>query len=413
MTQKPIVVIGGGIVGICTALACAQAGQAVTLIERDAPGQGASFGNAGVISPFSIIPQSAPGLWKNIPRWLLDPLGPVRVRPGYFPRFIPWGMRFLAKGRASEVARISAAMHHLNHDNIELFQQHLAGTGHEGLIQSSAYVYAFRDAKKASLEGQDMDLRRAVGAKISLLNAGELLELEPDLSPEFKAALVFHGQARAVSPGRIGAVLAEKLRAMGGVILRETAARIVPGTSARWAVVTDQTTHESDSVVISAGAWSAQILAPLGIKLPLEAERGYHVMFADPGVTLHNSIMDMDMKFVASSMEDGFRAAGTAEFAGLDQPPTQKRIEGLKTMARRMCPTMDDTRVSTWMGTRPSFPDSLPVIGPAPGKPGLTLAFGHAHWGSMMGPKTGRIAADLAMGRRPNVDLTPYRADRF
>jgi D-amino-acid dehydrogenase len=164
---------------------------------------------------------------------------------------------------------------------------------------------------------------------------------------------------------------------------------------------------------VAAGAWSARLLAPLGLRLPLEAERGYHVMFADPGVTLNNSVMDTDRKFVASSMEDGLRAAGTAEFAGLDAAPDPRRAETIAQVARQMLPGLAEAAVTTWSGVRPSFPDSLPVIGEIKGHAGLYGAFGHSHYGFMMAPRTGRIMADLLRGAGPNIDLGPYRADRF
>lgn len=413
MAQNPqVIVVGGGIIGICSALSLAQRGVQVTLIDRDPPGQGASMGNAGVISPYSIIPQSLPGLWKKIPGWVMDPQGPVSVRMGYWPRFIPWAIKFLRHGTAAQVRSAADAMHMLNHDNIQLYQKHLAGTGFENLIQDSCYVYAYRDKSAASLTSLDNDIRRAFGANVHQLNAAELGQLEPALSSDFKTAIVVEGQARARSPGKICAVLAEKFIALGGVVIQQKVTDLIPQSDG-WSVKTTSDIFHAPQIILAAGAWSVKLLEPLGIHAPLEAERGYHVVFKNPGVELNNSVMDMDMKFVASSMDMGLRAAGTAEYSGLHHPPNPKRLAALEHAARRLCPDMLATQVETWSGVRPSFPDSLPVIGHIPGCAGLIGAFGHSHWGFMMGPKTGQIVADLALAQKPNIDLAPFSIKRF
>lgn len=408
-----VTILGGGAVGICTALELVERGIPVRLIDRDAPGQGASSGNAGVISPFSVVPQSMPGVWKKVPGWLLDPLGPVAVRARHLPRFLPWALRFVLNGSEARAKGVSAAMDGLTAGCVDLYRRHLEGTGHEGLVRDSCYVLAHRDPALASDRGLDAELRRMAGARVEVIGAGALREMEPDLSPEFRAAVVVHGQARALSPGRLMAVLAEKLRALGGEVLQREVRALRPDAQGGWIIDCEGETLSAARIVVSAGAWSARLLAPLGLRLPLEAERGYHVMFANPGVTLRNSVMDTDRKFVASSMEDGLRAAGTAEFGGLDALPDPRRAETIAGLARQMVPGLGSAALTTWSGVRPSFPDSLPVIGEMPGHPGLYGAFGHSHYGFMMAPRTGRIMADLLRGAGPNIDLAPYRADRF
>jgi D-amino-acid dehydrogenase len=407
-----VTVLGGGIVGICSALSLRERGFEVTLIDRDAPGQATSYGNAGVISPWSIIPQSMPGTWKKVPGWMLDPLGPVSVPVRYLPRVATWGLQFLANGREDRVRQISAAMETLNRDCVTGFRAHLRGTGAEDLIEDSYYVHAFRDPNGAQLDTLDNRIRREAGAELDRLDAGALLELEPDLSPEFKSALIIKGQARARSPGRIGAVLAGKFQAMGGTLRRETLKHITP-TEDGWRYRTDAGEFTTPKLVLAMGVWSAEILKPLGVKLPLQSERGYHVTFTDPGIRLNHSVLDADCKFVASSMEDGLRVAGTAEFAGLDAPINEKRLSGLITLAKRISPNLRTEAHTTWSGQRPSFPDSLPAIGEIPGLPNLITAFGHSHYGLMQAPKTGQLVADLVAEARPNIDLSVYSPTRF
>ncbi|KAE9627269.1 NAD(P)/FAD-dependent oxidoreductase [Parasedimentitalea maritima] len=411
--QAPdVTVLGAGIIGICTALSLIEKGLRVRLVDRDAPGQATSFGNAGIISPWSVVPQSMPGLWKQVPGMLLDPLGPVAVKPSYLPRLAHWGLRFIREGRKSRIPAISDAMELLNRDCVTLFRQHLAGTGREDLVRDSIYVHAFRNPDSANLTDIGYVIRKEKGARLERIGAADLRDLEPALSPDFQAAVLIHDQARALAPGEIGTVLADKFRTLGGEILRQEVTAIRPEDGG-WAYDTAEGPCWSPKLVLSMGVWSTKLLQPLGIRIPLQAERGYHVSFQDPGIALNHSVMDMDMKFVASSMNDGLRVAGTAEFAGLDAPPNQKRLDGLIKLTRSMLPDLNESDIHTWSGQRPSLPDSLPCIGEIDGFPGLIAAFGHSHYGLMMAPKTGRIVADLVVETPANTDLSPFRANRF
>ncbi|WP_293573822.1 FAD-dependent oxidoreductase [Phaeobacter sp.] len=413
LNQPDVTVLGAGIVGICSAISLAEQGLKVRLIDRDAPGQATSYGNAGIISPWSVVPQSMPGLWKKVPGWLIDPLGPVAIKPTYLPKVASWGLRFLAEGRQSRIQDISDAMDTLNRNSIELYRLHLAGTGHEDLLQDSYYVHAFRDKTAADLESVDYRMRRERGAPLERISGADLRDLEPALSHDFEAAILIKGQARAVSPGRIATVLADKLRRMGGDICTQTVQSICPAEGGGWRYVTASGTEWTPKLVLAMGVWSRELLKPLGVKIPMESERGYHVSFRNPGISLNHSIMDMDMKFVASSMEEGLRVAGTAEFAGLDQPANQKRVDGLVKLARALLPGLKADDSHTWVGQRPSLPDSLPCIGEVEGLPDLFAAFGHSHYGLMMAPKTGRLIADLVKGVPLNEDITPFRPRRY
>lgn len=411
--DSSVTVIGAGIVGICCALSLLEKGAKVRLLDRGEPGQGASYGNAGVISPWSCVPQSMPGLWKSIPKWLLDPEGPVAIRPRYLLKAAPWALRFLRAGRADRVRAIADAMDALNRPNVDLYRHHLAGTGHEGLLRDSWYVHAYRKAAAANLEDLAWQLRAAHGAPVEAVDGNLLREIEPDLSKDYQAAILIKDQARALSPGRIGAVLADKVRTLGGEVCQVYVRRLLPRGEGGWRLTTDGGEIEARQVVMAAGAWSARLLKPLGVRVPLEAERGYHLMFRDPGVTLSHSVAEVDAKFVTSSMEAGLRSAGTAEFAGLDAAPDYRRARILKRLTKRMMPGLNTEDTEEWMGARPSLPDSLPCIGPVPGHPGLFAAFGHSHYGLGMAPMTGRIIGDLATGASPNLDLSPYGIGRF
>ena len=408
-----VTIIGAGIVGICSALSLLERGASVRIIDRTGPAEATSYGNAGVISPWSCIPQSLPGTWRILPKALLDPQGPLRIDWRYLPAFIPWALRFLKAGRADEVEKIADAMDVLNRPNVELYRRHLAGTGKEHLLQDSYYLQVHR--KPLAIDREDLAYRHRAkrDAPMEIIDGEQLREIEPALSSDYQSALVIKDQARALSPGELGKALAEKARAMGAEFKQLDVKSVRPREDGGWRIETAEQDLVAAKLLIAAGPWSTQLLKPLGIDLPLAFERGYHLECRNSGVELKHSIMDLEKKFVTSAMAPGIRSAGTAEFARLDTPPDMRRAEMLKPLTRAMLPEINTDDSTSWMGTRPSFPDSLPCIGPLPGYPNLHGAFGHSHYGLGMAPMTGEIIAGLLTARPPNIDLTPFRANRF
>lgn len=411
MTQD-VTILGAGAVGICTALSLAERGLSVRLIDRGDPGQETTFGNAGVISPWSFVPQSLPGLWRQLPALMLGKRRPLSVRARYWPRMMIWGMAFLRQGTPARVQRAADAMDTLCAPSIDLYRRYLEGTGEEALIRDCAYVHAFRDGSRASLDAIDYRIRRDKGGQLELIGSDELRRIEPALSTDFKAAVLIHGQARALAPGRLASVLADKARGLGVEVLRRDI-RVLRRDETGWRIECGGATYPADRVIVAMGAWSADLLRPLGISVPLAAERGYHLEFPDPRIELTNSVTDTDAKFVASSMEGGMRVAGQAEFGDIDAPPDPKIQTRMLAQARAAFPDLHASDPGFWMGRRPSFPDSLPMIGEFDGHPGLYAGFGHSHYGLMMAPKTGELLADLMTARVPNIDLAAYSTTRF
>ena len=410
--EDKVTILGAGAVGICTALSLAERGVPTRLIDRADPGQETTFGNAGVISPWSFIPQSLPGTWKKLPTLLMGKYRPLSVKGSYWPKMVPWGLTFLKNGTTRRVEEISDAMEPLCAPSVDLYRRHLAGTGAEGLIRDSVYVHAYRNAGKDVLDAIDYRIRREKGGRLELVGEDELRKIEPALSTDFKAAVIIHDQARALAPGRIATVLAEKATRLGVELVRDRVNSLKRENGA-WRIRGETEQYTTENVIVAMGAWSAELLKPLGISVPLAAERGYHIEFPYPGISLTHSVMDMDAKFVASSMSDGLRVAGYAEFADVDAPSDERKQQRMSAQAKAAFPDLNEKISSFWMGRRPSFPDSLPMIGAFSGHEGLYAGFGHSHYGLMMAPKTGELLADFLTGRNPNLDCTPYGTDRF
>lgn len=406
-------VIGAGLVGICSALELRRCGFEATLVDRQPPAHGCSFGNAGILATRSCVPLSMPGLWRRIPRWTLDPLGPIALKPAYLPRMLPWLARFARAGARERIPALADAILAIASPAIELYRSLLAGSGYEGLVRDASYVFVTRASRPVDLDALEWRLRRERGATAQPLTGAEIRELEPALSPEYRHGVLVPGIGRTVNPGRLGAVLAERFRAEGGAFHQAEVRRLEPGAGGATRVHTDDGILDAPWVVIAAGAFSGRLAAELRFRLPIEGERGYHLHCANPGVELHNCVGDLDRHYAASSMEGGVRLAGTSEFNRLDAPPDWRRAEVLKALGRRLIPDLNVDDASPWMGHRPAVPDSVPVIGPLPGHPRVLLACGHGHLGLTGAPMTGRIIAALASGERMNLDLRPYRPDRF
>ncbi len=408
-----VTILGAGIVGVCCALSALERGLTVTIIDRKDPGEETSYGNAGVISPWSVVPQCTPGVWKSVPRWLLDPKGPVKVRWRDLPSILPWAWAFLRNATPEKVERISDAMSLLMLENVEIYRRYLSGTGHENLLAESMHVSVYRGDAKPALDDLPYRLRSARGAKVEIIGGKELRDLEPDLAPRYHTAALVKDQARARDPGKLCKVLAEQAQAQGAEFRRIEVTALRPQEDGTQSLETKEGLLPTNKLVLAGGIWSAELLRPLGIRLPLMAERGYHLEFTEPGVILNNSIQDAGAKIIVSSMNGGIRVAGTAEFANIDAPPNYARAEALAPLAKRLLPGLNTGLKRQWMGIRPSFPDNLPVIGPVPGFHNLVAAFGHSHYGLGMAPGTGRIVAELLDGKQTNRDLSMVSTSRF
>ena len=410
--KKDVVIIGAGIIGVCCALKLVERGLSVILVDRNAPCEGASFGNAGVISPWSCVPQSVPGLWKKLPKWVIDPEGPIFIRKRYLASFLPWALKFLQAGKIEKVEQIGDAMMVLSDRSPSHYRELLSGTSELELVKDSYYIFAYKKAEQASLDHFGWQMRKKRNVPLSLINAAELKELEPSISPDFRAAIMIHEQARALNPHAIGKALVSKARALG-VKFFQSKVKFIQKDENVWVINCGEDRYFSDKLVLAAGVWSASLLRPFGYDLPLQAERGYHLLCQNPGITINHSIMDVERMCVASQMESGIRIAGTAEFAGIDAEPDYRRAFVFKKALKNLFPLIDVEHAEPWMGRRPTFPDSLPCIGPVSNLKGLFAAFGHSHYGLGQAPNTGQIIADCIMGKKSGVDLTPYRIDRF
>jgi D-amino-acid dehydrogenase len=418
--SQHVVVIGAGIVGAATAIELLRDGHRVTILEPGDPGgeQSASYGNGTLLNPSSVIPMSSPGIWRKVPGWLADPLGPLTIRWRYLPRLLPWLTRFLRAGATeARVAATARALRPLLHEAPERHRRLADEAGVGELITRQGVLFVFPSRADFDAEGLSWRLRRENGVRWLELSDDELRQREPSLDRHYKFGLLVEENGQCRDPGTYVAALVRHAQSLGAQLQRGRAAGFRIEDGRLRAVRTDTGEIAADKAVIAAGAWSKVLAEAAGDRVPLETERGYHVLITEPGIAPRYPVMPSDGKMSCVMTPQGLRFAGQVELAGLDAAPNWQRAAVLRDFARRVFPDLPrdlpTDKVKVWMGHRPSTPDGLPCIGRASGCADVVHAFGHGHVGLTAGAATGRLVADLISGKPPSIDPGPYSARRF
>jgi D-amino-acid dehydrogenase len=411
--KKTIAIIGAGIVGVSTALWLQRDGHRVILIDKAGPAEGTSFGNGGVLASAAVVPVTTPGLLRKAPGMLLDPNQPLFLRWSYLPRLLPWLMKYLRHANATDTRRIAQGLMGIVGDSLADHQALAAGTAAERFIVPSDYAYIYNSRADFAKDAFGWGIRREMGFEWQELEGAAFHADDPIYAPHlgFAAKMANHG--RISDPGEYVIALAAHVVANGGQLIKAEVSDLVREEGRVTGVRAGGETIACDAAVICTGVWSGPLAKKLGLKVPLESERGYHLELWEPSVMPRMPVMIASGKFVATPMEGRLRLAGVVEFGGLEAGPSRAPIELLKRNARAAFPGITWGETREWMGHRPATDDSLPLIGEVPGVPGAYLGFGHQHIGLTAGPKTGRLLAQLISGRKPNVDLTPYSPARY
>ena len=416
MTSPHATIIGAGIIGISTAAFLQRAGFRVTVIDRVPPGEGCSFGNAGGLAFAEVVPPIHPRILLKIPGWLMNPLGPLTIRWSHLPKALPW---FLAAGRNAMPARVKAiteARANLGLRVISDFETLLKAAGTADLITYQDTLRVYDNERQFAAEASERAAKSTYGYQTKRLSGNEVRELEPAISPHVQYGAFHGGWYFVKNPERVVKSIAAEVVRNGGVIFSDEVTRIeTQDGKATQLQLKSGTVHGLDRLVICAGAYSHMLAKQLGEHVLLEAERGYHMVLPNSGISLSRSITYARTPGAATPMEMGLRLAGADEFAGLEAQPNYARADALWKIFKVVFPAMrepDDT-TTRWMGRRPGTPDSLPVIGPARRVSNVWYGFGHGHMGLTWGPSTGRLISELMTGHRSNIDISPFRADRF
>ena len=410
--KQHIAVIGAGIIGLCNAKSLTDAGFLVTLFDEHGIAEKCSKGNAGHFATEQVFPLAQASLLPKLPSMLLNPKGALRIDWLYLFKALPWFTRFLINMSKSKFSAHTKALRQLNEASLPAYKTLLGEENFKKLIHVDGSLLSFEheDFKLAAAMAESF---RANGVAVKHLKGDEVFELEPSLSENIKQALYFTEVGHSVDPYDLCQAIYKMSEAQGLVFKKDKVTQIIPNKNGVMIELSSGAKHQFAKVVVSTGAWSKPLAKQLGFKVPIDTERGYHAMI-DNSTSLQRPVASADRQFIITPMKQGLRLAGTVEFAGLEAAENMTRATMLLDHAKSLVNGIEKQTVkTTWMGHRPSLPDSLPVLNTAPNNKNIVFAFGHQHLGLTQAAITAQIVSQLCLGEKTSIDLTPYRIDRF
>lgn len=406
-------VLGAGMAGVCAALHLQKLGRSVVLVDRRPPAEETSHGNAGIIQTEGVMAYTFPRDIGKILTYALNGHPESRLHYNALLEVAPWLWQYWRYGSPERAMQSARGLAPLIGRCLEEHEALAAASGAEALVRRGGYLKVYRDAKLLAVDEQEQEfVRDTFGVPFKTLSADDVASLEPHLTPVL-GGIHLTGPASVSDPGGLGKAYAALFERQGGTFAIGDA-RTLEQVAGGWRIQCEGGSLEGRDAVIALGPWSGQVLAGLGIKVPLAAKRGYHMNYGSKGnATLGRPVLDTDNGYVLAPMNRGVRLTTGAEFARWDAPPSPRQLELVEPAARALYPL--DARVDedVWMGRRPCLPDMLPMVGAVPGRAGLWADFGHQHLGFTLGPVTGRLIAELVAGNTPFTDPSAYRVDRF
>lgn len=414
MKNKSISVIGSGIIGICCGLKLQSEGFKVTLIDKEDPISGCSRGNAGHFATEQIFPMARLSILKSLPTILLNPRGPLSIKPRYLPQALPWMIRFMIAARKKQFERGTQALRSLNQASMPSYLPLIKLAKAEHLICNNGYLLTFEGKNHQFLAQQEFSHLIEFNIPQQVLTEGQIKELEPELN-HCKSAIYYPDIYHTINPLKFAQVLFDCFLTQGGKFLKNEVLKINPIKLHAIELMLKESTLTTQKVIVAAGAYSKNLVKQLGHRIPLDTERGYHLMLRNKAL-LNRPVAFAQRKFIITPMQQGTRLAGTVEFAGIKSKPNWNRAYMLLKHAQHFLKPLqhnDAYESEKWMGLRPSFPDSLPVIDQDENHPNIYYAFGHQHLGLTQAAITADLMSHLILGIKPNIDLCPFSINRF
>ncbi|MER9346618.1 MULTISPECIES: FAD-binding oxidoreductase [unclassified Mesorhizobium] len=408
-----IAIIGGGIIGICAAASLAEAGRRATVFDRTGICEETSSGNAAAFAFSDVLPLAHKGMIRQLPKWLADPLGPLSIPPAHLPRLLPWLIRFWRAGAPGKYEASLAAQAGMMKLAEAEWMGLLDRSGTRSMLREdgSLELYESEAEFQAGLPGWAARERFGIGFRH--VEGEELAALQPGLSPRFIKGTFVPGWKTVADPKLLGKAVWAYAQAKGARFELARISQVAVDQDGATLTLADGTTRQARHLVVAAGAWSHLLARQLGDRIPLETERGYNTTLPTSAFDVKRMLIFSGHGFVVTPLETGLRVGGAVELGGIERPPNYARSKALLRKAQKFLPGLDPSGGREWMGFRPSLPDSVPVIGGAPGKRSVVYAFGHGHLGLTQAAATGRLIRDLVLGQTPPIDLAPFSPQRF
>lgn len=410
-----VAIIGAGIIGIQSAHALIDDGHAVTLVDPDGLAERTSRGNAGMIAHTDIQPLASPKVWRNIPGWLLDPVGPLSIRPSYALAILPWMMRFVAASRPSQIEASTGAITALNGLTLSAWERRLQGLGiTDGHLRRLGYLYIWNDAADFRASRPWLERQQRLGRAVEILEDNAAVrKLEPAFGPAVAGGAHYPTGCSVDNPASVSKALGKLALERGAKLVQRPVDRIEAVQGGVELGLAGGEVLRAEMAVIAAGAWSKPLARQLGDAVPLDTERGYNLTLPKGSLGLSRPVIHSNLGIATSVFDDSDRMGGAVEFAGLKAAPNYARVDAMMVRLKRVLPDAKLDGGTRWMGFRPSMPDSLPVIGRSRISDRIVYAFGHSHHGLTQSAATGELVASLISQKPSPIDLTPYSAQRF
>ena len=404
-------VIGAGIQGVCISLCLIKKGFRVTLIDRDEPGNSASYGNAGHFSPYASVPINRPDVLIDVPAMLFSATGPVALKWNYVPKMIPWFIKFIKNCSRKKMMHTAKYMHQILDLALPAYDDLFKEIDVSGLVENKGIIYFWtnKDLKSRELE---INIRKELGVEQQLLTAHEIHDLEPHIRKIYHSGVYYPNARHTRNPKKILLKLFNLFLQKGGHFEKQNVKTINFSSDEKPIIKTNLNSYIFDKSVIACGAFSKKLTDEVNEKIPLDTERGYHVHFKGHDHLLTRPVIFLNRGFGITPMEPGLRVVGTVEFGGLNNPISKKRIVNLVNNAKYLFPELTE-HYDEWLGFRPTLPDCLPVMGPSKNYKNLYYSFGHHHLGWTLGAISGKIMARMIAGENTNLDLSAYNSLRF
>lgn len=417
MKKNTVAILGAGIVGVSCALELQRRGFEVMLFDRSEPGRETSYGNAGVMARSSLMPFNHPGLWSALPRLLKNTSAGFRYDPRFLAKNLSWALRFLSNARASVFRETTAALDALIRLSMAEHRRLLGEAGAAHRLRTNGWLFLYRSEEAFAGSRLSRETFDQFGVATQVLKAKELSDLEPHLRPLFPRALWIQDSASVDSPGRVVEAYARLFVSRGGQLRQASIGGLGrSGAADGWQIREENgAVHETSKVVLALGPWTPEFARnALGVSVPMAFERGYHMHYSATGdASLGRPVYDTGGAYVLSPMEQGLRLSTGVQLTRRDAPRNLAQLDLAERAAREAFPLEHRLEPEAWLGSRPTLPDSRPIIGELPRHPGLWLAFGHQHIGFSTGPGTARLLASLMLDEACEIDPLPFAPERF
>jgi D-amino-acid dehydrogenase len=413
-SQVDVLIIGGGVIGVCSAYYLAAKGFKVALIEKDEIASGCSYGNGGLIVPSHAVPLASPGALGDGLRWLFDTESPFYIKPRLDMDLFGWLLQFVAASRPRAMLRSLPILRDLLMASRALYAELAKMSGFDFGYQANGSLWACLSKAALEAERKEVGLLEQFNVPIQVMEQEEVYTLEPALSPQVTGGIYYPLDGR-IDPARFVVGLAEKAQGRGVQVWTKTEAMRFETSNGRiTAVHTTRGVFHPAQIVLAAGSWSPALSRNLQLRIPIQPAKGYSLTLENPEPAPKLPLLLGEAGVVVNPLGDALRIAGTLELAGMDFSYNSRRVDAIQRSSRDYLVGLDAARViEIWRGLRPCTPDGLPIVGRSTALNNLILAVGHAMLGMSLGPVTGKLVSQLVGNERPDLDLTPLRMERF